>query len=42
MDDEIEDFGLDVDGYALASQLLLAEVDFEIGKSVFHYHLRFP
>ena len=39
MNDEIEDLRLDMDGHALAAQLVLAEVELEIGKTVFHYHL---
>jgi hypothetical protein len=39
VDNEIEHLGLDMDGFAKPAQLVLAEVDFELGKSVFHYHL---
>jgi hypothetical protein len=35
--DEIEHLRLDMDGLATPAQLLLAQVDFEFGKSVFHY-----
>jgi hypothetical protein len=37
VNDEIEHLRLDMDGLAESAQLLLAEVDFELGKSVFHY-----
>jgi len=39
MNDDIEDLGLDVNGHAFAAQLVLDEVEFEIRKSVLHYHL---
>ncbi|WP_249150125.1 hypothetical protein [Bradyrhizobium sp. JYMT SZCCT0180] len=39
VNNDIEDLRLDVDGHALAAQLVLTKVDLEIGKSVSHYHL---
>ena len=39
MNDEIEDLRLDVNGHAKSAQLLLAEVDLELGKPVLHFHL---
>ena len=42
MNDEIEHLRLDMNGLAKPAQLLLAEVDLEFGKSVFHYHAPHP
>ena len=39
VNDEIEDLRLDVNGQAKPAQLLLAEVDLELGKPVLHFHL---
>jgi hypothetical protein len=38
VNDEIEHLWLDMDGLAKPAQLLLTEVDFELGKPVFNYH----
>ena len=38
VNDEIEHLRLDMNRLAKPAQLLLAEVDFELGKAVFHYH----
>jgi hypothetical protein len=40
MHDDIEHLRLDVDGHTLTAQLVLAKINFEIRKSVFHYHLK--
>ena len=39
MNDEIEDLRLDVNRLAKPAQLLLADVNFELGKPVQHFHL---
>ena len=39
VNDEIEDLGLDMNGFAKPAQFMLAEVDLELGKPVQHYHL---
>ena len=39
VNDEIEDLRLNVNGQAKSAQLLLAEVDLELGKPVQHFHL---
>jgi hypothetical protein len=42
VNDEIEHLRLDVNGLARPAQLLLAEVDLELGKPVLHYEAPQP